>query len=107
MPEANTMMFGIMALVAREAISKRTKDALAAAKLRGVKMGGFRGVLPDTKLAAEARQKDADAFAAQVGPMIHEMRQGGCSLAAIAVRLKADGIRTVRDGRWTTCWTAT
>src|SRR5712671_2856281 len=45
LPEANTMTVGVMALVAqheREAISVRTKAALAAAKARGRKLGGRR-----------------------------------------------------------------
>ena len=42
MPEPNDLTVGLMALVAqqeREAISRRTKEALAAAKARGVKVG--------------------------------------------------------------------
>jgi DNA invertase Pin-like site-specific DNA recombinase len=46
MPEANDLTVGIMALVAqaeREAISRRTKEALAVARSRGVKLGNPNG----------------------------------------------------------------
>ena len=46
LPEANDLTVGIMALVAqqeREAISKRTKEALAVARSRGVRLGNPNG----------------------------------------------------------------
>ena len=52
LPEANDLTVGIMALVAqqeREAISRRTKEALAVAKARGVRLATerHRGDPPD------------------------------------------------------------
>ena len=105
MPEANTMMFGIMAIVAqheREAISKRTKEALAASKARGTVLGGYRGgPVPCATKGGQASARIADAFAALIGPMIVEQRTGGASLRQIANKLTADGIRTARGGAWT------
>ena len=54
MPNANRLTVGIMAMVAEEErrmISRRTKDALAAAKRRGTKLGGNRGVVPSKRCA--------------------------------------------------------
>ena len=46
LPEANDLTVGIMALVAqqeREAISRRTKEALSVARSRGVRLGNPNG----------------------------------------------------------------
>lgn len=105
MPHANRLTVGVMALVAqqeREAISRRTKEALAASRARGTKLGGWRhGPKVDGKLGGVARARMADAFAAQVGPIATAMRDEGKSLRVIAAELAARGIRTPRDAEWT------
>lgn len=109
-PEANDLTVGIMALVAqqeREAISRRTKEALAVAKARGVKLGnpngaaalrraGKGGVALRTTVAA-----NADRFAQDLAPALADIRAAGhTSLRAIAAELDARGMRTRRGGRW-------
>ena len=87
-------------------ISERTKKALAAAKARGVKLGGDRGNLPAvsakgraasiTKRSAQAARRSAD-----LAPIIAELREGGAkSLREIASGLNAKGVRTARNGKW-------
>jgi DNA invertase Pin-like site-specific DNA recombinase len=87
-------------------ISDRTKKALAAAKRRGVKLGGNRGVTPSAKMHAaskKALQARADARAADIAPAIAELRAAGArSLQAIADGLNAKRIPTARGtGDWT------
>jgi hypothetical protein len=86
-------------------ISDRTKKASAAAKRRGVKLGGNRGTMPTAKMqkaskaALEAR---ADPRAADVGPAIKEIQAAGAaSLRAIADGLNAKGIPPrLLDNAW-------
>jgi DNA invertase Pin-like site-specific DNA recombinase len=86
-------------------ISARTKDALAAAKRRGQRLGGNRGVKPSLKAArkgAAATGKRAAERAADFAPVIRELQAGGAtSLRAIADGLNAGNIPTARgDGQW-------
>jgi DNA invertase Pin-like site-specific DNA recombinase len=105
MPKANRLTVGIMAMVAeaeREMCSARTKAALAAAKARGVVLGGWKGgPKVDGRLGAEANRTQADAFATKVGPMVADMKARGLSLRQTAAELTAQGIRTPRGGQWT------
>jgi DNA invertase Pin-like site-specific DNA recombinase len=86
-------------------ISKRTKDALAQAKKRGVKLGGYRGSKPTSKMRARSTaviQARADARAAVLAPTIRNLQADGCtSLRAIAAKLNDAGIPTARgQGIW-------
>jgi DNA invertase Pin-like site-specific DNA recombinase len=86
-------------------ISKRTKDALAAVKRRGKKLGGDRGVVPSRKtraLGVEAIQARADSRAADIAPIIADLQAAGkTSLRDIADGLNKAGIPTARGrGAW-------
>jgi DNA invertase Pin-like site-specific DNA recombinase len=110
LPDANDLTVGIMALVAqqeREAISRRTKEALAAAKARGVLLGNPNGA------AALKRAKQGNAasvaviramaksHARSLEPVILALKaEGRTSLGAIATALNDRGMLTPRGGRW-------
>jgi DNA invertase Pin-like site-specific DNA recombinase len=103
MPFANRLTVHILAAVAeheREAISQRTKVALAAAKARGVKLGGPR--LAQARLKGHVgNRKAADRFATNVKPIIIEIKSSGVtSLRKIAAALDARGVPTARGGVW-------
>jgi DNA invertase Pin-like site-specific DNA recombinase len=103
-PHANKLTIHILAAVAeheREAISERTKAALAAAKARGTKLG-----TPDPAGAVarmgEALRAQTARFAANVLPIIREVQAAGYKSAnAIAGQLNARKVATARGGRWT------
>jgi DNA invertase Pin-like site-specific DNA recombinase len=110
LPEANDLTVGIMALVAqqeREAISKRTKEALAAARARGVKLGNPNGAAALRRAGKggvalrAAVSRNADVHAADLAAVIGDIRASGAtSLRAIAMELNARGILTRRGGSW-------
>lgn len=103
MPDANRLTLHVMAAFAeheREAISARTKAALAAAKARGARLGA-----PDPTAAGvtgrRSQRQRADLFAANALPIVAEIKRAGAgTLAAIAVALNARGVRTARGRQW-------
>jgi len=111
MPTASPFMLHIYAAVAEEearAISRRTKAALAAAKVRGVRLGGDRGYRPvappDARLGGAAVRKGADQAAHRVVAAIEDIKTAGrpqTSLHGLARELTTRGIPTPRGGAWT------
>jgi len=110
MPDANDLTVGIMALVAqqeREAISRRTTEALAAAKARGVRLGNPNGAAAlkraDKGNAAgvAAIRVAADSHAKNLQPVVNTLAaEGVTSLGAVAEALNERGMLTPRGGRW-------
>lgn len=108
MPSANRFVVHILAAVAEqeaEAISKRTKAALAAATERGTVLGGRRvSAERFREIGAAARQTFSTQAAkgrAQVLPIIAEIQgQGITTLRAIAAELNARMVDAPRGGQW-------
>lgn len=110
MPDANELTVGIMALVAqqeREAISKRTKEALDAAKRRGTVLGNPNGAEALRRAAkgnvagVQAIQLQADAHAEDLRPVLRSLAgEGVTSLGGIAKAFNERGIQTPRGGAW-------
>ena len=110
MPEANDLTVGIMALVAqaeREAISLRTKEALAVARARGVRLGNPNGAAALRRAGKggvalrEVVARNAEAHARDLAPVLQDLRtQGVVTLRGIAAALNQRGMLTRRGGSW-------
>lgn len=108
MPNANNLTVGLMALVAqeeREMISRRTKEALKAAKARGVKLGNPNGAAHLRGLGNDAAvatiKANADARAEGLRRTVEGIQaEGVTSVRGIAAELNRRGIVTPRGGRW-------
>lgn len=101
LPYANRLMLRILAAVAeheREMISRRTKEALAAARVRGIRLGmtGPRN-LRHSLVRCRAQ---ANAFAERLRGVLDGLRARGLSQRAIADELNALGIKSPRGGEW-------
>lgn len=93
-------LFAALAEKERALISTRTRQALAAAKARGVTLGNPRLQMA-RRSALEAVSAEAERFAANVLPIIREAQKAGATtLREIAAALNARGVATARGGQW-------
>jgi DNA invertase Pin-like site-specific DNA recombinase len=110
MPDANDLTVGILAVIAqheREAISRRTREALQAAKARGRKLGNPNGAAALRRAAKgnlaslKVIREQADRHALDLKPVIEALYEEGISsLGQIAFELNDRGMLTPRGRMW-------
>lgn len=110
LPDANDLTVGILALVAqqeREAISARTRAALRAAKVRGIKLGNPNGAAAlrraqrgNAAAVAAVRAKAALKAKRLSGTIARLQEAGHQSLGALAAELNRQGVEAPRGGAW-------
>jgi len=102
MPDADEFTISIwscMVMQERREISRRTKDALAAAKKRGIRLGT--AGKENIKKCNLARIQQADTYAKELNLLIKPLRDAGQPLQMIANGLNASGIKTSRGSKFT------
>ena len=108
-PQANRLTLHLLAAVAeheREMTSTRTKAALAAARARGVRLGGPQFTTPEgareqSRLANAAWCTEADGRAAALRATVERVMATGIqSYKELAEVLNARGVRTPRGRSW-------
>jgi DNA invertase Pin-like site-specific DNA recombinase len=102
--DADPFMLHIYAALAekeRRLISERTRAALARKKAQGALLGNRTNLAEAQAMGAAAQRQAADAFAANVLPLIEKLRAAGTnSYAGIASELNARNVRTAHGARW-------
>lgn len=94
---AGRMVLTVMASVAEfesRRISERTREALAAAKERGVKLGGLRA---NTLTRNDAARERAQADAERLRPTLAALQAQGASLRQMSAALAGAGTTTAKN----------
>ena len=101
LPEANQLTIHIMAAFAEHEarrISERTRDALAAAKARGVILGASGPA--NLKRHIQERQAASSAFNARLMPLLNGFMTQGMTRRTMVAQLNDLGIKAPRGGAW-------
>ncbi len=102
--DADPFMLHIYAALAekeRALIADRTRQALAAKKAQGATLGNRTNLAEAQAKGVATNQEAADAFAANILPVIHQIQAtGATTYRAIAAALNARGLRSPRGGEW-------
>ena len=102
--DADPFMLHVYAALAekeRAMIAARTKVALQAKRAAGVALGNRTNLAEAQAKGAAANATAADAFAANVVPVIRSIEAAGITtLSGLAAALNARGVRTARGGAW-------
>jgi len=117
-PHGSPLSIGVKALAADDEarlISRRTREALASAKAKGVKLGSSReghwtpardkkrqeALARGRETAMQQRSAASAEFRARVLPVIQELRDKGLSFRAIVAELEKKKIPPRRADKWT------
>ncbi len=87
--------FAMAAEIERDLISQRTKNGLALAKQKGIKLGNP-NLAADNKVRTDRAVKFAESLRGILEPMIRE----GYSQRRIVEELNRSNVKTVRGGQW-------
>ena len=97
MPHADKFRLHLEAVIAEDEarrISERTKDALAAAKAKGVELG------KNGKLLAARNKASAAERVAPIVPLLSELKREGLSLREMVATLNDRRVPSPAGGRW-------
>ena len=94
-------IYAALAEKERGLIADRTRVALAAKKAAGARLGNRTNLAEAGAKGATANRAAADAFAANVLPIVRQVEAAGATgHRAIPAALNARGVRTARGGDW-------